>query len=192
MLHMQSVATLKQTYRKKQKPKGKLSSLEGLEQAGAVNNGYSGFYFPILNFSKFWKQTISSLFLFLQDEKLHPGNKVLLIEMLLLLDSTIQLLFENAYCRLRMILFLPIRKQRHKCPSRQPQGGGSLFILNERVAQNISPSDSRMVQSILKSARAQKIQCSSRNASAIKSVCLWRFRSTRFWIFGVTYKIFKF
>lgn len=50
---MQSVATLKQTYRKKQKPKGKLSSLEGLEQAGAVNNGYSGFYFPILNFSKF-------------------------------------------------------------------------------------------------------------------------------------------
>ena len=49
---MQSVAMLKQKYRgKKRKPKGKLSSLEGLEKA--VNNGYSVFYFPTLNFSKF-------------------------------------------------------------------------------------------------------------------------------------------
>ena len=39
--------------KKNQNPKGKLSSLEGLKQAGAVNNGDSGFYFPILNFSKF-------------------------------------------------------------------------------------------------------------------------------------------
>ena len=69
-------------------------------------------------------------------------------------------------------MFLPIRRQRYKCPSHQPQGEGSLFILNERVAQNISPTDPRMVQSILKSARAQKIQCSSRNVLVIKSVCL--------------------
>lgn len=67
----------------------------------------------------------------------------MLIEMLFRVDSSIQLLFENAYCRLRMILFLLIRRQRHKCLSHHPQGEGGLFILNEWVASNISPKDSK-------------------------------------------------
>lgn len=46
------------------KIKGKLSSLEQLEWTAAVNNGCSGFYFPISDFPKSQTQIISSLCFF--------------------------------------------------------------------------------------------------------------------------------
>lgn len=73
-LHKWSVPTLEEKYR--QKLKAACPALRSLEQTTAVNNGRSGFYFPVWGFLKSQPRSfqVSVSFLCLQNEKSHLGN----------------------------------------------------------------------------------------------------------------------